>query len=104
MVGGKVFLTDDALSSLSPPCDILCLQEGRFRSEGSYTTRAYKIYATKSTLGARGVQIWVRSDWQQGVLGVQTISDRLMTCTVVIHGALCFVISAHAPLNRDADP
>ena len=89
--GGKVFLTDDILAHRDPCCDVLCLQEGRFRSEGAFNSSSYRVFSTRSDRGARGVQIWVHLAHASSVSAVTAVSDRLMTCCLTIRGIPCFV-------------
>eukprot|EP00969_Alexandrium_andersonii_P366658 15468995-Alexandrium_andersonii.AAC.1 len=97
--GGKVFIASDILSTRD--VDVICLQEGKFRSTAMFQSSSYVLYTTAATKGARGVQLWVRKKWASDVKAVNPVSDRLIACSVEMYGHSWYIISVHAPLNSE---
>ena len=88
--------------------DICCLQEVRFKNNGTTTVgcgeEKYKIWYSGNEEGTNGVAILISYDMFQNVVEVIRYNDRLMKVKLVIGECIYHVFSGYAPqVGRSAE-
>ena len=88
--------------------DICCLQEVRYRNQGSMAIGSneekYKLWYSGNEEGTNGVGILVRFDMAEKVIEVERLDDRVMKIKIVLGKVVFHVFSVYAPqVGRAAD-
>ena len=77
--------------------DFCCLQETRWRGEGTRKMGAYKLFWMGCEKGIHGVGMLVADRWIEKVLDVKRVSERLMVVRVIVDRSVLNLISVYAP-------
>ena len=81
--------------------DICCVQEVRYRSNITTTlgegSEKYKFWYSSNSSGINGVGILARKELADNVIGVERISDRIMSIKLVLGKAIYNILSVYAP-------
>ena len=78
--------------------DILCIQETRWKgSKSRQLGDGYKLIYYGKDNKRNGVGVVLKSAYAEGVLGVERISDRVMSLKVDVEGLILNVTSAYGP-------
>ena len=76
---------------------VCCIQEVRWKGEGSRTLQGYKLIWKGNSEGTAGVGVLVASELADRIIRVERISDRVIAVDLVIGEQIFKVVSCYAP-------
>ena len=74
-----------------------CIQEVRWKGEGSRALQGYKLIWKGNSGGTAGVGVLVASELADRIIRVERISDRVIAVDLVIGEQIVKVVSCYAP-------
>lgn len=87
--------------------DLCCLQEVRWRGQGSrflgVKERRYKLWWSGNNVGTGGVGIFLTEELCEKVVEIRRRSDRVMSMVLVLENEVVRVISAYAPQSGKSE-
>ena len=76
---------------------VYCIQEIRWKGEGSRALQGYKLIWKGNSEGTAGVRILVASELVDRIIRVERISDRVIAVDLVIGEQIVKMVSCYAP-------
>ena len=76
---------------------VCCIQEVRWKGEGSRALQGYKLIWKGNSEGTAGVGVLVASELADRIIRVERISDRVIAVDLVIGEQIVKVVSCYAP-------
>ena len=76
---------------------VCCIQEVRWKGEGSRALQGYKLIWKGNSEGTAGVGVLVASELVDRIIRVERISDRVIAADLVIGEQIVKVVSCYAP-------
>ena len=76
---------------------VCCIQEVRWKGEGSRALQGYKLIWKGNSEGTAGVGVLVASELADRIIRVERISDRVIAVNLVIGEQIVKVVSCYAP-------
>ena len=76
---------------------VCCIQEVRWKGEGSRALQGYKLIWKGNSEGTAGVGVLVASELADRIIKVERISDRVIAVDLVIGEQIVKVVSCYAP-------
>ena len=76
---------------------VCCIQEVRWKGEGSRALQGYKLIWKGNSEGTAGVGVLVASELADRIIRVERISDRVIAVDLVIGKQIVKVVSCYAP-------
>jgi hypothetical protein len=74
-----------------------CLQEVRWKKAGVKKLEGYKLFWQGNEVGMGGVAIMVTMEWEDRVVSVERINDRIMIVKIIFGHKMINFVSAYAP-------
>ena len=75
---------------------VCCIQEVRWKGEGSRALQGYKLIWKENSEGTAGVGVLVASELAERIIRVERISDRIIAVDLVIGEQIVKVVSCYA--------
>ena len=76
---------------------VCCIQEVRWKGEGSRALQGYKLIWKGDSEGTAGVGVLVASELVDRIIRVERVSDRVIVVDLVIGEQIVKVVSCYAP-------
>ena len=76
---------------------VYCIQEVRWKGEGSRALQGYKLIWKGNSEGTAGVGVLVASELADRIIRVERINDRVIAVDLVIGEQIVKVVSCYAP-------
>ena len=76
---------------------VCCIQEVRWKGEGSRALQGYKLIWKGNSEGTAGVGVLLASELADRIIRVERISDRVIAVDLVIGEQIAKVVSCYAP-------